>query len=70
MAPHRRGNWTDDNTHDPGVTLLEMLAYGVSDLAASVGRRIRLDKCGWRCALLIAAGAVAAVLAVQRRKDY
>ena len=31
--------WTDFNTHDPGITVLEQLAYAISDL----GLRSRLD---------------------------
>jgi len=58
MAPHGSGNWTDWNSHDPGVTLLEVLAYSVSDLAADIGQ-LRAGKCGWRCTLVIAAAAAA-----------
>lgn len=33
--------WTDANAHDPGVTLLEALAFAVSALGvAASGRRI------------------------------
>lgn len=32
-------NWTDYNTHDPGITILEVLAYAITDL----GLRSRLD---------------------------
>jgi len=28
--------WTDFNLHDPGVTLLEMLCYAISDLSARI----------------------------------
>lgn len=31
--------WTDYNTHDPGITILEVLAYAITDL----GVRVRLD---------------------------
>lgn len=31
--------WTDYNTHDPGITMLEVLAYAITDL----GVRVRLD---------------------------
>ncbi len=31
--------WTDYNTHDPGITILEVLAYAVTDL----GLRVRLE---------------------------
>ena len=27
------GRWTDFNTHDPGVTLLDVLCYALTDLA-------------------------------------
>ena len=26
------GQWTDFNTHDPGITLLEQLCYAITDL--------------------------------------
>jgi hypothetical protein len=26
---HRPPSWTDANVHDPGVTLVELLAYGL-----------------------------------------
>jgi hypothetical protein len=29
--------WTDRNEHDPGVTLLELLAWGVGALAFTLG---------------------------------
>ena len=32
-------SWTDYNLHDPGITLLEVLAYAITDL----GLRTRLD---------------------------
>ena len=60
--------WTDSNTHDPGVTLLEVLAYGLADLAFDVRDRIRTSRCGWRCALMVAAGAAGAVLILRRRE--
>ncbi|MET0519985.1 MAG: hypothetical protein ABW005_14270, partial [Burkholderiaceae bacterium] len=25
--------WTDHNTHDPGITMLELLAYALTELA-------------------------------------
>jgi hypothetical protein len=67
MARHRNPTWTDWNTHDPGVTLLEALAYSLSDLAAEISRRLRVDKCRWRCAVVIAAGTAGAVLLIQYR---
>lgn len=32
-----RLTWTDHNTHDPGITMLELLAYGLTDLAYRAG---------------------------------
>ena len=29
--------WTDYNTHDPGVTILEHLCYGLTDLSYRTG---------------------------------
>jgi len=71
MTPHGSGSWTDWNSHDPGVTLLEVLAYSVSDLAADIGRQVRAGKCGWRCTLVIAAMAAAAgaALLIQHRRS-
>jgi len=34
-------SWTDYNTHDPGITLLEALCYAITDLAFRTGRDIR-----------------------------
>ena len=31
-----RNLWTDYNTHDPGITILEMLAYAITDLGARI----------------------------------
>ena len=33
--------WTDYNTHDPGITVLEGLCYAITDLAYRVGRDIK-----------------------------
>ncbi|HYQ56737.1 MAG TPA: hypothetical protein VEP89_05255, partial [Draconibacterium sp.] len=30
------GVWTDYNTHDPGITILEMLCYAITDLGARI----------------------------------
>lgn len=68
MARRRNKTWTDWNTHDPGVTLLEALTYGVSDLAADISRRLRAGKCGWRCALVFAVGTAVGVLLIQHRE--
>ncbi|WP_437604663.1 hypothetical protein WMF20_25890 [Sorangium sp. So ce834] len=34
------GQWTDFNTHDPGITLLEQLCYALSDLGYRTGYEI------------------------------
>ena len=56
-------SWTDRNTHDPGITILEVLAYALTAYGATelVSRRVRGVPCGWRCAGLavVVAGAVA-----------
>lgn len=61
--------WTDWNTHDPGVTLLEVLTYGISDLAGGIRRRLRAGKCGWRCAFVIAVSAAGAAFLIQYRMN-
>ena len=33
--------WTDDNEHDPGITILEMLAYAITDLGYRTNYNIR-----------------------------
>jgi hypothetical protein len=33
-------NWTDYNTHDPGITILEQLCYALTDLAYRIGHPI------------------------------
>lgn len=33
--------WTDDNAHDPGITILEMLAYAITDLGYRTNYHIR-----------------------------
>ncbi|MBK6963981.1 MAG: hypothetical protein IPH20_08525 [Bacteroidales bacterium] len=33
--------WTDYNTHDPGITILEALCYAITDLAYRTGRNIK-----------------------------
>lgn len=30
-------SWTDHNSHDPGITLLELLSYGITDLSYRAG---------------------------------
>jgi hypothetical protein len=32
-VPHEPPSWTDENEHDPGVVLLELLAYSVIGFA-------------------------------------
>ena len=59
--------WTDSNTHDPGVTLLEVLAYTIADLASDIRGRLRAGRCGWRCALVIAVSAAGAAALINSR---
>ncbi|MDQ3112427.1 MAG: hypothetical protein M3R17_21300, partial [Bacteroidota bacterium] len=33
--------WTDDNAHDPGITILEMLAYAITDLGYRTNYNIK-----------------------------
>jgi len=33
--------WTDHNIHDPGITILEMLAYAITDLGARANQSIK-----------------------------
>ena len=33
--------WTDYNTHDPGITILEALCYAITDLAYRTGWDIK-----------------------------
>jgi hypothetical protein len=68
VTRHRNRAWTDWNTHDPGITLLEALAYSVSDLAFDVRHRLVAGKCGWRCALAIAAGTAGAIMLIRYAK--
>ena len=35
------GQWTDYNTHDPGITILEALCYAITDLAYRTGMDIK-----------------------------
>ena len=32
--------WTDYNSHDPGITILEMLSYAITDLGLRMDRPI------------------------------
>jgi hypothetical protein len=67
MPRNSSETWTDSNAHDPGITILEGIAYSIADLTTSFGRRMR--DCGWRCALLLAAGTATAVMLVQHRRS-
>src|SRR5262245_62103054 len=33
--------WTDHNTHDPGITILEQLCYAVTDLSYRIDKNIQ-----------------------------
>ena len=33
--------WTDYNTHDPGITILEALCFAITDLAYRTGKDIK-----------------------------
>ncbi|WP_276505006.1 S46 family peptidase [Terrimonas pollutisoli] len=35
IAPIAKNGWADQNTHDPGITILEALCYSVSDLPSA-----------------------------------
>lgn len=37
VQKHAAANWTDFNEHDPGVTLLELLSYALTDLSYRAG---------------------------------
>jgi len=70
--PEEIMSWTDGKTHDPGITILEVLAYALTAYGATelVSRRVRGIPCGWRCAGLVAVGVAAAVaLRRARRAD-
>ena len=66
--PSRR-EWTDSNLHDPGITVVELLVYALSDLTYAVRDRVGRKPCGWPCALAVVAAtaAVAFLVAGQRR---
>ena len=57
-------SWTDHEAHDPGITVLEAMAWAIEELAYRQGR---LDEPGRRLARRIAAGA--AKLAVPAADD-
>ena len=56
--------WTDQEMHDPGVTMFDLLVYALVDAAEDVGRRIPVVRCGRRCTIAMAAGAASAAGAV------
>ena len=66
MPRDRNGSWTNWNSHDPGVTTLEAIAYSVADLGYRAARGVRMRDCGWRCALTLVVGAAGAVLLIRR----
>ena len=35
------GRWTDFNTHDPGITILEQVCYAITDLASRINYDIK-----------------------------
>ncbi|MDF1501806.1 hypothetical protein [Roseisolibacter sp. H3M3-2] len=59
--------WTDENAHDPGITVLEALVYSLAALgfATALTRGLRRTPCGWPCAGLVVAG-VAGAAALRR----
>lgn len=63
--------WTDWNAHDPGITVLEALAYGLAafGVAELLSRRVRGVPCGRPCAVLVAAGVAVAVAARRTERD-
>ena len=72
MASDPSSLWTDSEQHDPGVMMLDLLVYALVDAAEDFGRRIRIDRCGPRCTLAVAAGAAGAagaVLLARRRRS-
>ena len=60
--PQSPDDWTDATPHDPGVTLLEALAYAVADLSYGVRRRLARPACGWRCLVGLTALVAGAIL--------
>ena len=63
--------WTDWNTHDPGITVLEALAYGLAafGVADFLGRRVHRRPCGRPCVVLVAAGVAVAVAMRRAERD-
>jgi hypothetical protein len=73
MASDASSLWTDYEQHDPGVTMLDLLVYALVDAAEDFGRRIRIERCGPRCTIAVAAGAASAagaVLLARRRRSH
>ena len=46
VAPMAKKEWTDQNSHDPGITILEALCYNISDLSSAdkIKRRLEGDQ--------------------------
>ncbi|GLC25916.1 hypothetical protein [Roseisolibacter agri] len=65
-------SWTDWNAHDPGITMLELLAYGLAafGVAELLSRRVRQVPCGRPCVALVAAGVVVAVAARRAERAH
>lgn len=64
--------WTDWNMHDPGITVLEALAYGLAafGVADFLFRRTRGAPCGRPCAVLVAAGVAVVVARRRAERDH
>ena len=43
IAAMSDGRWTDFNAHDPGITILELVAYALTDLGYRAGHPARRD---------------------------
>ncbi len=65
-------SWTDGSTHDPGVTTLEVLAYGLATfgIVRLASRRVVGAPCGRPCAVLVAAGVMVAVARRRQERDH
>ena len=69
MPSRNAADWTETNTHDPGITILEALTYSLEDLLYRSRSRLLTARCGWRCTLLVAAGVATIVVLAYRRED-
>ena len=72
MSSDASGPWTDHEPHDPGVTMLDLIALALIDATEDLGRRVRDARCGRRCTIAVAAGAASAagaVLLAHRRRS-